>query len=301
MPRLTLSCLLTSGLLSLCSAAPASAQQQEVTIAVQPITEGVAMITGSGGNIGLVYGAGQALLIDDQFAPLTEGILAAVAGETEAPVTWVVNTHWHGDHTGGNENLAGQGATIVAHENVRARMSTEQVREAFGRVVPESPPQALPVVTFKGGLSLHLGAQRIDLHHVSAAHTDGDSLVYLERANVMHMGDVFFNGIYPFIDTGSGGSVDGVLAAVGKALELTDDDTTIIPGHGPLAGRTDLVAYRTMLSGVRAAVLTLLQDGKSIDEVVAAKPSAPWDDVWGGGFMNADRFVAIVAGSLPRR
>lgn len=296
---LTLSLL---GVLALAGAAPASAQQQDfsqVEITTQKVADGVWMLQGAGGNLGLSAGEDGAFLIDDQFAPLTEKIQAAVAEITDQEIRFVFNTHWHFDHTGGNENFGKAGSLIVAHDNVRERMSVDQVMEAFNRTVPAAPKAALPVVTFAEDVTFHLNGETLHAFHVPPAHTDGDSIVHFQNANVVHMGDVFFNGGYPFIDAGSGGSVDGVIHAVNKVLAMTDADTRFIPGHGPLATRDDLVAYRNMLEDVRARIAALKADGKSVEEAQAAKPTAHLDETWGGGFINADQIVAIVYGTLP--
>ncbi|MDQ3160644.1 MAG: MBL fold metallo-hydrolase, partial [Pseudomonadota bacterium] len=213
----------------------ASAQQDfsKVEIKTSTLREGTHMLTGSGGNMVASTGADGVFLIDDQFAPLSEKIRAALSALSEKPLRFVVNTHWHGDHTGGNENLGKAGAVIVAHDNVRKRMSVEQL--VRGSKVPASPGGALPVVTFTSDLTLHLNGDDVRVHHVAHAHTDGDALVKFERANVLHMGDVYFNGLYPFIDVDSGGSIDGVLAAVVSGLALSNDATLVVPGHGAIS------------------------------------------------------------------
>ena len=234
-------------------------------------------------------------LIDDQYAPLTDKIVAAI--EKIAPgqeIRFVLNTHWHGDHTGGNENLGERGALIVAHDNVRERMSVEQVIEAFGQTVPASPKVALPVVTFPDAVTFHLNGETIRAHHVPPAQTDGDSFVYFEQADVLHTGDLFFNGFYPFIDVSSGGGVDGMIAASERMLEVASDSTKIIPGHGPLADRDDLVAFRDMLLGVRDVMAPMVAEGLSLEEIQAADPLAPWNENWGGGFLTPQAFTGIL-------
>ena len=269
-----------------------------VTIDVIHVAENVHMLVGMGGNIGVSVGEDGVLMVDDQFAPLTEKILAAVATLTDKPVQFVVNTHFHGDHVGGNENLGKAGAIIVAHANVRARMAVEQRREPPRGPVPAAPPDALPVVTFKDGLSFHWNGDRIDvLHYLGddmGAHTDGDAVVHFVGANVIHMGDTYFNGMYPFIDIASGGSVTGLLSFVDRALELADDDTKIIPGHGPLSDKAELVAYRTMLADIHEAVAALRAEGLSLEEVVAQAPSGAYDAAWGGGFISPAAMVGAV-------
>ena len=258
------------------------------------------MLKGRGGNIGVSAGDDGVLLIDDQYAPLTAKIRAAVGQISDKPIRFVLNTHWHGDHTGGNENLGQAGALVVAHENVRARMSIEQFMDFFDRAVPASPGGALPVVTFTDTVTFHLNGEEIRAFHVSSAHTDGDSMIHFPRANVLHAGDVYFNGVYPFIDVGSGGSVDGLIAAVERALALANDETKIIPGHGPLSGRKELVAYRDMLSAIRDGIAPMVAAGRSVEEIRAAEPTASFDERWGGGWISPDDFVSFVYDSLSK-
>jgi glyoxylase-like metal-dependent hydrolase (beta-lactamase superfamily II) len=280
---------------------PAAAQDfDKVEIETQKLAEGVYMLTGAGGNIGVSAGADGVVLIDDQYAPLTDKIRAAVAALDEHPIRFVLNTHWHGDHTGGTENLGRAGAVVVAHENVRRRMSVEQLIEAFGRSVPASPPAALPVVTFTRDVTFHLNGDELYAFHVEHAHTDGDTIVHFRRADVIHMGDTLFNGMYPFIDISSGGSIDGVIAAADAVLAIAGPQTRIVAGHGPLAGRAELTAYRDMLRTVRERVEPLRAAGKTLEEVVAAKPTEDLDGKWGGGFIDGDRFVSFVYDSLAR-
>jgi glyoxylase-like metal-dependent hydrolase (beta-lactamase superfamily II) len=284
------------------AAAPVLAQQQDfskVEVKSQKVAEGVYMLTGAGGNIGLSVGKDGTYVIDDQYAPLTEKILGAIREITPSPVRFVVNTHWHGDHTGGNENLGKAGALLVAHENVRLRMSKEHFMAAMNRKIPPSPEAALPVVTFTEAVTFHWNGDEIRVHHVPPAHTDGDSIIHFVRADVVHMGDVFFNGGYPFIDVSSGGRIDGYIAAADRVLAGTTDKTRIIPGHGPLATKADLQAFRDMLKMQRDRIAKLKAEGKSRDEVIAAKPTADHDAKWGGGFMKGDTFTGLAYDSLP--
>src|SRR5688572_7762691 len=246
-------------------AAPAAAQQanmDNVQIRVERVAPGVAVLFGAGGNIGLSYGDDGNVLIDDQYAPLTERILAAVRSVDPDPVRFVVNTHWHGDHTGGNENVGRAGAVIVAHDNVRRRLSVAQVFR--GDTIPPSPAGALPVVTFSDDLTFHLNGDDIRVHHVEHAHTDGDALVHWTRANVLHMGDTFFNGLLPFIDLESGGSIRGLVAAVDEALRIANAQTVIIPGHGPVTTRANLQAYRDMLVELAGRVGREISAGRTL-------------------------------------
>ncbi len=287
--------------LSLLLPAGLSAQDfSDVEIRTVPVAEGLHMLVGRGGNIAVLSGADGVFLVDDQFAPLTEKILAAVAAIDPGPIRFVVNTHWHGDHTGGNESLGMGGAVIVAHENVRARMSVRQVMEALGRDAPPSPPAALPVVTFPTAVTFHLNGVTTEVVHVPPAHTDGDALVWFTDRNAVHMGDTFFAGTYPFIDVGSGGTIDGVISATDSVLARADDDTRILPGHGPLSSRAELQAYRDMLVTVRDRIRAALVAGRSVDEVVAARPTEDLDATWGKGFVKPDDFVRFVATDLER-
>jgi len=283
-------------------AAPVLAQQQDfsnVEVKAEKVADGVYMLTGRGGNIGLSVGKSGTYVIDDQHAPLTGKILAAIRTVTPDPVRFVVNTHWHGDHTGGNENMGKAGALLVAHENVRRRMSGEQFSATFNSSTPPSPEAALPVVTFADAVTFHWNGDEIRVYHVPPAHTDGDSIVHFVKADVVHMGDLFFNGGYPFVDTSSGGRVDGLIAAAERALAGIGDKTRIIPGHGPLATKADLQAYRDALKTLRDRIAKLKGEGKSRDEVVAAKPTADHDAKWGTGFMKGDVFTGLVYDSLP--
>jgi glyoxylase-like metal-dependent hydrolase (beta-lactamase superfamily II) len=276
--------------------AAALAQQDfsKVEVTSEKVAEGVYMLQGAGGNIGLSVGADTAFLIDDQYAPLTPKIKAAVAALTSKPVRFVLNTHWHGDHTGGNKDLGESGTLIVAHENVRKRMTTEQFLEAFGMKVPPADPAALPVVTFNDTVTFHLNGDEIYAFHVAPAHTDGDCVVHFRKANVIHGGDTFFNGMYPFIDLSTGGSVSGMIAAADRILALAVEGTKIIPGHGPLATKVELKAFRDMLATARDRVAALVKAGKTLEQTTAAKPLADLDAKWGQGFLKADAFVSIL-------
>jgi glyoxylase-like metal-dependent hydrolase (beta-lactamase superfamily II) len=214
-------------------------------------------------------------------------------------VRFVVNTHWHGDHTGGNEAMGSRGAVIVAHSNVRQRMSSEQFIAALNDKVPASPPGALPVVTFEDGVALHLNGDTLHVVHVANAHTDGDSMVHWQKANVLHMGDTFFHKFsLPFIDLSSGGSIDGLIAAVDKGLAASNETTRIIPGHGPVASRAELVAYRAMLVDIRAKVAAGIKAKRSLAQIQATKPAAPYG--MADGFIKPDQFVAFVYDSLMK-
>ena len=283
-------------------AAAASAQQDfsKVEIQTEKLANTVYMMTGSGGNLGVSVGEDAVFVIDDQFAPLTPKIQAAIAKLSSKPVKFVLNTHWHFDHTGGNENLGKAGVIIVAHENVRKRLSIEGFIAFFGMRTKPEPQIALPVVTFTRDISFHLNGDELVVTHAPRAHTDGDSIVRFGKSNVVHMGDTFFNKLYPFIDTSSGGTVAGVLAAADGVLRTAGDDTKIIPGHGPLASKADLKAYREMLAAVSGNIRGQLKAGKTLEQVIASKPTAMYDAVWGKGFLAPEKFVEMLYGNLKK-
>lgn len=283
-------------------APPIHAQQNfdKVEIKTEKLSNTLYMLIGAGGNLGVSVGADSVFVIDDQFAPMTPKIEAAIKKLTAKPVQFVLNTHWHGDHTGGNENFGKAGAIIMAHDNVRKRMSSEQFISFFRSKTAPAPAQALPVVTFAQEVTLHLNGEEIFAFHVPNAHTDGDTIVHFRKANVFHMGDTFFNGFYPFIDVSSGGTPDGVVAAADRVLALSDDKTRIIPGHGPLSSKADLKTYRDMLATVTARVKALVKDGKAMEDIVAAKPTADFDERWGKGFIPAPRFLEMLVEGLKK-
>jgi cyclase len=282
-------------------AAAAHAQDfSKVEIQATKVTETVYMLTGAGGNLGLSVGEDAVFLIDDQFAPLTPKINEAIAKLTRQPVKFLLNTHWHYDHTGGNENYGRAGTIIVAHENVRKRMSTDQVIEFFKQPIKAAPKAALPVVTFNGAVSFHLNGEEIRGIHVPRAHTDGDAIVHFLGSDVIHMGDVYFNGYYPFIDSSAGGTVDGVIAACDQVLGIATDKTRIIPGHGPLSNRAELKAYRDMLAAISGRIKKMIAEGRKLEEITASKVSADFDDKWGKGFIPPHKFAEMIAMGLIR-
>jgi cyclase len=291
--------LLVAALLS--STVARAQHQPPENLETQKLTEGLYLITGPGGNIGLMVGPSGVFLVDDQIAPMTPQLKKAVAAVTPKPVRFVFNTHWHGDHTGGNAVLGGDGAVIVAHENVRKRMSTEQFMAMFNKRVPPSPEPALPVITFSDSLAFHLNGDDIDVMHVDPAHTDGDSIVYFKKANVLHMGDTFTSAGYPFIDLSSGGTVDGFVKAADRALTLAQPTTKIIPGHGPVADRDKLKSYRDMIVTIRDRIKKLAAAGKTLAEVQAAKPTAEYDAAWGGAFIRGPQLVETIYKDLSKR
>jgi len=276
----------------------ASAQQDfsKVEIKTTALRAGTHMLTGAGGNMVASAGADGTFLIDDQFAPLSDKIRVALSALSDKPLRFVVNTHWHGDHTGGNENLGKAGAVIVAHDNVRKRMSVEQLLR--GDKIPAAPGAALPVVTFASDLTLHLNGDDVRVQHVEHAHTDGDALVKFEKANVLHMGDVYFNGLYPFIDAESGGSIGGLLAAVDRGLALSNEATLVVPGHGPLSNRAELARYGAMLKNYRDRIAALKAEGRTLAQVIDSKPTAATDALLGKAFIKPDALVTSIYETL---
>lgn len=292
--------LLSFGLAVLTVCARLQAQQNFDTVQVrsQALAGGVYMLTGSGGNIGLAVGDDAVFVVDDQFAPLTPKILAAIAAVTPKPVKFVVNTHWHPDHTGGNENLGKAGAILLAHENVRKRLSTEQFIQAMNRREPPAPKGALPVVTFTDGVTFHINRDSLVVVHVPPAHTDGDAIIFFTKANVIHMGDVFVSDRLPFVDLSSGGSIHGIIGAAERAIAMANDDTKIIPGHGPLANRSRLTTWRDALVALRDRMQQEIAAGKTADQVIAAKISEPYAKEFPAGH---ERFLRLLHEELSRR
>ena len=270
----------------------------DVQIGIEPVAEGIFMLTGEGGNIGVSVGDDGVFLIDDQFAPLTDKIIESIETISSEPIKFLFNTHWHTDHTGGNENLGKAGVLIVAHDNVRIRMSTEQFQAYFNRVVPPSPDVALPVVTFSEAVTFHVNGEEIYAFQVPPAHTDGDSVIHFRKADVIHTGDLFTNGGYPFIGLSSGGTLDGMVRAASILLGIVGPDTKIIPGHGPLAGLQELRNYQNMLRTIRDRVKEMVDAGKTADEVIQAKPTKEFDASHGGGFLTPEEFTRLAYDSL---
>lgn len=283
-------------------ASPALAQSDfsSVEIKTAKLAEGIYMLEGAGGNIGLSTGADGAFVIDDQYAPLSAKILAAIKKETDKPVEFLLNTHWHSDHAGGNEAFAAAGARIVAHENVRKRLKQGLTR-AGGQAIAASPPGALPIITFSDRATFYWNGQEIEVFHPSPAHTDGDAIIRFRAANVVHLGDILFNGNYPYIDLESGGDLDGYIAAQEAVFATIDDKTKLIPGHGPLATKSDLKRATDMLKTVRARVQALIDAGKTEDEAVAAEPLADLDAQWSWSFINSEWMTRAAYRSLARK
>jgi glyoxylase-like metal-dependent hydrolase (beta-lactamase superfamily II) len=281
-------------------AAPAFAQRDfsAVEIKAAEVAPGLYMLEGAGGNIGLSVGSDGAFVIDDQFAPLAPKIMAAIKAIDARPVEFVVNTHWHGDHTGGNEAFGAAGAHIVAHDNVRRRLKEGLKRETSE--TPPAPEGALPVVTFSDQVSFNWNGREIRVIHLNDAHTDGDAIIHFRDANVIHTGDIYFNGGYPYVDLQSGGTFDGLIAAQEAILALCDNETVIIPGHGAMSSKAILSPYVAMLKDVRARIAALIAQGMTEDQVAKADPLKDLNETWGKGFINGEALTRTVYKSLKR-
>ena len=284
-------------LLSLAGVLPAQ-NFDTVQVKAAPVAGPVYMLTGSGGNIGLVAGDDAVFVVDDQFAPLTPKILAAIKTVTPNAVRFVVNTHWHSDHTGGNEHMGEAGALIFAHENVRKRMSTEQFIEALNRKEPAAPHGALPVVTFTDTVSFHLNGDSIVVFHVPPAHTDGDAIILFTKSNVIHSGDLFVSDRFPFVDRSSGGSIHGIIRAAEIIAAASNAQTKIIPGHGPLSDRARVQAYHDMLVVLRDRMRKEIAAKHTIEQILASKITADYDAQWS---TNRERFLRILFQELSTR
>lgn len=274
----------------------ASAQRdlRNVEVTSEEIAPGVAVLFGAGGNIGVSHGEDATLIIDDQFAPLSAKIEAAIADLGAAPVKYVVNTHWHGDHTGGNEHFGKTGATIFAHDEVRVRMADPSLS---GRGGEPASREALPLVTYAQGVKLHLNDDVLNVMFLGGGHTDGDSVVFWEKANIVHMGDLYFKiPGFPYIDIRSGGSVYNAMRSLDLVISMIDAETKVIPGHGPMSDKAELVAYRAMIGEAVKRVEALREEGKTLEEAVAAKPLADLDR--NEGFVRDDAFVTAIWSSM---
>jgi cyclase len=292
---------LFAGAIALCLAGAAIAQQNEpdwdaVEVTATEIRPGVAVLFGQGGNIGVSHGEDGTLIVDDQFAPLVPKIQAAIAGLGASPVKYLVNTHWHFDHAGGNEPFGRAGAIIVAQTRVRDRLAAGG--SVIGNPTPPAAKEALPVVTYDHGMSFHLNGDTIDLVHTGGGHTDGDTAVYWRKANVLHTGDMMMNRVgFPFIDLSSGGNATHLIGSIDQMIAMTNSDTVVIPGHGELATRADLIAWRAMIATAVERVQALKTVGRTLEQAKAAKPLAGLSNA-PGGFVGEDAFVESIWGSL---
>jgi len=281
------------------SAAFAQEDYSKVEIKATKVTGNIYMLEGSGGNIGVSVGPDGILIVDDQFAPLAEKIRAALKTLGEGKLKFILNTHWHGDHTGGNAPL-GRDAPIIAHDNVRKRLSTEQRLEFFKMTVPASPKEALPVITFDQSLSVHFNGEEIKVIHFPHGHTDGDSVIFFTTSNVVHLGDDFFSGRFPFVDLDSGGSVQGLAKNIGEIIPKIPAGAKLIPGHGPLATIDDLKTYHRMLQETTQFVQKQMSKKKTLEQIKKEGLPAEWK-AWGEGFVKTDQWIDLVYASLSKK
>jgi len=276
----------------------ATEQFENTSLKTISLGKGLFVFSGDGGNITAIVDDGSTLLIDSGLDSRAAEVSDAIFKATMRPVTRLVNTHWHFDHTGGNVFFGSAGVTIIAQENVKKRLSSVQDVPFIGLRDGHYPPQALPTLTYSSSMTLTQGSQQLTLANYGSAHTDGDTVTYISPANVVVVGDIFSNHFYPIIDLASGGSIDGMIQSLDRVLAQTDAQTKIVPGHGPVATRADLQEYRDMLAQVRQRIKVLITSGKTIDEAVAAAPTKDFDAKWGGGYVPADVFTKMVFSSL---
>jgi len=276
------------------------AQENFDTVRIKPVkvTDQIYMLKGSGGNIGVLIGKEGTLMVDDQFAPLSNKINGAIKTLDPGEIRFLINTHIHGDHSGGNENFKRMGVTIVAHDMARDRMSKEKIDPKTKEVTPPREKDALPVVTFADKITFHLNDEDIELIHFDPAHTDGDVAVHFKKANVYHMGDMFVTYGYPYIDYSSGGSINGFISTLDKLLSMMDDNTKIIPGHGELCAKTDMKKFRDKLADIRDQVAAALKKGKKVEEITGLGITDKYDAEWGKGFIKGKDFVLTIADDL---
>ncbi|RMD95876.1 MAG: MBL fold metallo-hydrolase [Calditrichaeota bacterium] len=270
-----------------------------VKITSQPVAGKVYMLKGRGGNIGVSAGEDGILIVDDQFAPLAEKIRAALKHLNHGPLRFVLNTHWHGDHTGGNP-IFGKEATIIAHTNVRKRLIAGRKKSANGREIPPAPKQAWPIITFDQSVSIHFNGEEIKVMHYPHGHTDGDAVIYFTQSNVVHMGDDFFAGRFPFVDLASGGDVEGLIRNVRQVIEKLPQDVKVIPGHGDLSTLEDLKSFHQMLVSTTNHVREQMKAGKTLEQIKAAGLPEKWKS-WGSGFISTDRWIETIYKSLSQQ
>ena len=276
----------------------ASAQEKKVEFTTFQLSDTVYMLKGRGSNVGISTGEDGVYIIDDQVRPVTSQLLQAIQKISNKPIRFVINTHYHADHTGGNETIGNAGAVIIAHDNIHKRMRTEQVSIFMNKTTPPYAEAALPVVTFNDQMSLHLNGETATAYHVAHGHTDGDSIIHFPASNVIHMGDMYFNTLYPYVDLDAGGSIQGMVQAADLALSLADDATRIIPGHGPLAMTEDLRAYRDFLIKASTNVQALIDENRNLQQIIAAQPTAEWDEELGKTWITPAQFVTFIYNSL---
>ena len=270
----------------------------KVEITTEQLSDHIYLLYGAGGNLAFLTGEQSTFVVDGQYEPMAKRIQETIRSISDRPIEYMLNTHWHGDHTGGNAMYADAGTTLMAHQNVRKRMREGRSKMAAGREIPPAPAKALPVVTFSDEMELYFEGEPILIFHVHQAHTDGDALVYFPQSNVMHMGDTYFQGRFPFVDVNSGGHIDGYFEAIYRTLFLINDDTKIVPGHGKLSNRRELMQWRDDLMNIRNAVQTGIDVGKSLEEIQEMNPTKGYETMGENWFIDGARFTEAVYRSL---
>ncbi|MFH1983550.1 MAG: MBL fold metallo-hydrolase [Pseudomonadota bacterium] len=267
-----------------------------IEVGAEKITENIYLLqdTGGMGNTVVLTGRDGVLMVDTKIEAAVSPLLSRISELSEKPIRFAVITHWHFDHVGGNEQVAKTGATIIAHENVRKQMAMAHDMAMLNTKVPPSSEMARPLLTYTKEMAFHMNGEDVRVFHLAAGHTDGDSVVYFQNANVIHMGDLYFEGLYPYIGIYSGGSIDGMIKVINQILPMIDDKTKVVPGHGPLSDKTRLQQYVSMLTAIRDEVGRLMQNGATMEAVIAAKPTQAYDEKWGKGFLPPDQFTKLV-------
>ena len=274
------------------------AQEQKVEYIPTTLSDTLTMLKGQGGNIAISAGEDGVYIIDDQLQPLTDQLLVAISKISGQPIRFVINTHFHHDHVGGNETIGKGGAVIIAHDNILKRMSSDYYSNFFDNTWPAWPQDALPVITFNDQITLHFNGEIAKVYHVPHGHTDGDSIVHFPASDVIHMGDIYFNGLYPYIDLDGGGNIEGMIAGAELGVSIAGEDTQIIPGHGPLSNKANLAEYRDFLVTARNNVQKLIDQGKNLEQAVAARPTAQWDATLGAVWITPEQLVIFIYNSL---
>ena len=277
-----------------------SQEAPKVKLDVEKVVDNLYTISGHGGNTGVFVGKDGLLIIDTKDGSVNNEIKTQLSEISNKPVRYVINTHWHYDHIGGNESMGNAGAIIVAHENVYKLMNKEQYLEFFDRKVPSAPKSALPIITFTKDLTFHIDDEEIYVFHLTPGHTDGDAVIYFRKSNVIHMGDLYFNGFYPYIGISSGGSINYMINVIEQILPMINNKTRVIPGHGPLSNKDNLEEYLDMLNQIRNKIVQQIKSGKTLEEIIESKPTQRFDEEWGDGFLTPNKFVELVYKDLVR-